>query len=68
MAAACCSRSRSSLALQTLFLLIIFSSFSSLQLATRSFVSVRSASTAAAACFASEDCGFWSLSSEVRLR
>merc|ERR1712079_164226 len=57
MAKPCCSRKCSSLALQMLFLLIIFSNFSSLQLPTRSLVSVRLARTAAAACFASEDCG-----------
>merc|ERR1719245_2203270 len=68
LASACCSRNCSSLALQILFLLIIFSSFSSLQLPTRSFVSVRAARVAAAACFSSLVFGVWSFSSGVRLR
>merc|ERR550532_3943460 len=68
MAKACCSRTCASLALHTLFLWIIFSNLSSLQLPTRSCVSERAARAAVAACFVSEDCGVWSLSSDVRLR
>merc|ERR1719422_768717 len=55
LANACCSRKCCSLALPRVVRLMIFSSFSSLQLPTRSFVSARAPRTATAACFSSLD-------------